>query len=383
MRLIHTFDDQKRAQDFSEFLTQEGINNECDMQTIKDWGSDEYGNLKSNLWIIEEDDFDIAQRWLNRYLQNPDDPVFEKRTLPLFEGSFENVKNPIGKSTRVVKSLGPVTLYFLMTCILLFIYGEVTKPVYDYTPPPLPTAPLYSPPINKALLYDYPETYEILDKLVSAYGLEKLQNLADLPLEGRILLEKYSKTPYWEGVYDKIIQYFIYPTKPLTFDTPWFEKIKQGEFWRLFTPALLHSTPLHLFFNMIWLVVLGRLIEEKIGSVRFLILVLIVGIISNTAQYLMSGPNFVGISGVICGMLGFIWARQRNAAWEGYNLLPGVISFMFFFVMAMLAIQLIAFIIQIIWHLNFIPGIANTAHIVGGLAGYLLGKLRVFSIKAS
>src|SRR5262249_3368053 len=157
----------------------------------------------------------------------------------------------------------------------------------------------------------------------------------------------------------------------------------EGEIWRLFSPALLHLNVFHLFFNMIWLVVLGKLIEEKIGSWRYLFFVLFVGVVSNTAQYLMSGPNFIGISGVIVGMLGFIWARQQRAAWEGYNVLPGVISFMFFFILAMLGIQVFAFIMQVLWNQSFMPAIANTAHIVGGITGYLLGCMNAFSLKTT
>jgi GlpG protein len=95
----------------------------------------------------------------------------------------------------------------------------------------------------------------------------------------------------------------------------------------------------------------------------------------------MSGPDFLGISGVICGMLGFIWARQHRAAWEGYNLVPGVISFMLFFILAIMGIQMISFFLQIYKNINFMPGIANTAHITGGLVGYLLGCLNIFGLK--
>lgn len=136
------------------------------------------------------------------------------------------------------------------------------------------------------------------------------------------------------------------------------------------------------FFNIIWLVVLGKLIEDKIGSFRFFLFVLITAAVSNTAQYLMSGPDFIGISGVICAMLGFIWARQHVAAWEGYNLMPGVISFMIFFVLIIAAIQTLSFLLQIYKNINFMPGIANTAHITGGIAGYLLGRLNLFPARS-
>ena len=108
-----------------------------------------------------------------------------------------------------------------------------------------------------------------------------------------------------------------------------FEKIRQGEVWRLFTPCLLHFDFLHILFNMAWLWILGKQIEERIHWKKLGLLILIVGIVSNTAQYLVSGPSFLGFSGIVVGMAGFIWMRQRNAPWEGYPL--SRIVFCFFY----------------------------------------------------
>ena len=72
-----------------------------------------------------------------------------------------------------------------------------------------------------------------------------------------------------------------------------FGKIRQGEVWRLFTPVLLHGGILHLLFNMAWVWMFGRLIEQRLGSFKYLFLSIIVGVISNVAQYLMSGPRIL------------------------------------------------------------------------------------------
>lgn len=391
MRLLHTFDDQKIATQFNSFLTKEGIENQCEVIANTDWGSSDYGTVKCHIWVVDEDHLAIAQKWLEEYLQHPDKPIFyetSKWQIPfkdtLQSTPKESPQHPIKdiplKRPAPNKSLGIITMYLLLACTLIFLYGEFTSPQIDFPISQLPTTPLYSPPINKYLLYDYPQAFEIIDKLANAYGLQKLQNLSDLPQEGQLLVQKYEHTPYWKGFYEKLVEHFTHPDKPWNFDAPLFEKIQKGELWRLFSPCLLHLNVFHLFFNMIWLVILGKMIEEKIDPLRYLILILIVAVTSNTAQYLVSGPNFIGISGVICGMLGFIWARQHVAAWEGYNLLPGVIAFMFFFVLTMFAIQLISFILQVYYHLNFMPAIANTAHIIGGLTGYLLGRLNAYSI---
>ncbi len=394
MRLIHTFEDQTLALLFSNFLQKEGINNQCEMITNTDWGSPDYGAVKSNIWIIDEDDVESALRWLEKLQENPSDPIFHE-TDQSGHTTIGNLSHPQGGEATQrgkkepispfgeSKNLGKVTLYLLISCIVIFIYGSFTTPQLTPPIPPVPEIPLLAPNLYKWLFYDYPEAFAIIDKLVNAYGLDKLHNLADLPTEGRILLEKYAQTPFWDGMYNKVVHYFIYPAKPITWNAPLFEKIREGEIWRLFTPCLLHATIYHIFFNLIWLAVLGKLIEEKIGSIRYLAFILIVGVVSNTLQYLVSGPSFEGISGVICGMFGFIWARQHVSPWEGYNLLPGVISFMLFFILMLLAVQIAAFFLYVIWRFEFFLPIANTAHIAGGLIGYFLGRLSIFAIKSS
>lgn len=394
MRLIYTLEDQKAAYQFSNFLKQEGIENQCEIIVNTDWGSSDYGTYKCHIWIVDEDQLETSLRWVDEFKQNPNNPVFkisEKKSSAIIEPLTAKMKEAPQKLARGSKfqiaaarnGLGKVTIYILMVCVLLFMYSEVTSPANVVPIQGLPIEPLTEPPIFKALMYDYPAAYEIVDKLVKAYGLEKLQNIDSLPQEGVLLEEKYAHTPYWQGIYDKLVAYFQNPDTPWNFDAPMFEKIKQGEIWRLFTPCLLHANIFHLFFNMIWLIYLGKIVEDRIGMVRYIFFVIITAVVSNTAQYLMSGPNFVGYSGVIVAMLGFIWARQREAPWESYNLAPGVISFVFFFIMTMLGIQVASFIMEVYWRMTFFPSIANTAHIIGGITGYILGRFNLMPMKQS
>jgi GlpG protein len=107
-------------------------------------------------------------------------------------------------------------------------------------------------------------------------------------------------------------------------------------------------------------------------------LVILIAIVSNVAQYLMGGPYFIGISGVVVGLGGFIWMRQRKAPWEGYSVQKSALLLLFFFVGAMVALD------GVIWGLRLfftkLPTlqIANTAHVVGGITGILLGRLPWF-----
>lgn len=390
MRLLITLHDQLEATRFSEFLKSQGIENECEVVPVTDWGSSEYGTYTCNIWVIEEDQVEDAKAFAEEFKKNPKNPSFLKKgqigSVPLFAKLEDYVTKPSSSSPSPSapdreRGLGIVTLYLLITCTLLFMYGEVTTPLIQMPSLPIPLTPLYTPPINKPLLYDYPEAFELIDHLVKAYGIEAIQNLQELPPEGQILLNKALHTPYWQGFYDLVVAKFKNPQSSWNFAAPLFEKIRQGEVWRLFTPCLLHGNLLHLFFNMIWLLVLGKMMEERLGIFHYVLFIIITAIFSNTAQYLMSGSDFIGFSGVICAMLGFIWARQCKAAWEGYRLMPGTLPFVLFFILAMAGIQLIGFLMEVFWNYPGFSVIANTAHFSGGILGYLLGRLNFFAIK--
>ena len=70
--------------------------------------------------------------------------------------------------------------------------------------------------------------------------------------------------------------------------------MRQGEVWRVLSPVFVHQDIFHLVFNMIWLAMLGRQMEKRLGGFRYVVFIALVGIVSNTAQYFMSGSNFMG-----------------------------------------------------------------------------------------
>jgi GlpG protein len=94
-------------------------------------------------------------------------------------------------------------------------------------------------------------------------------------------------------------------------------EITHGQVWRIVTPIIMHGSILHLLFNMWWLYDLGTLIERGIGSLRYLLLVLIVAAISNSTQFVAQGPFFVGMSGVVYGLFGYSWIQSRYTS-KGY-----------------------------------------------------------------
>jgi GlpG protein len=99
-----------------------------------------------------------------------------------------------------------------------------------------------------------------------------------------------------------------------------FGSIQAGEIWRLVTPIFLHFNFMHILFNCMWIKDLGTLFENEKGSKVFLFFVLIVAIFSNTLQYLAFGSRFGGLSGLVYGLLGYLWVFGALREGDGFRL---------------------------------------------------------------
>ena len=238
-------------------------------------------------------------------------------------------------------------------------------------------------PLERVTLFDYPHAYQVLASVLATIPSEDLKDaksLKDLPSAERESIEQAEKIPSWKGLYDLFVKMKKGDDEP---PPPLFEKIRQGEIWRLISPIFMHGGFLHILFNMAWLWILGRQIEERIGVMRMALLISVIAVISNVFQYLMGGPFFLGFSGAVVGMAGFIWMRQKVAPWEGYPLQRTTAFFILIFVIAMFALELFSFAMQIFVKSELSANIANTAHIIGGLVGMALGRLPLFKRRAA
>ena len=270
-----------------------------------------------------------------------------------------------------------VTFYLLLLCSILFVLSRFTTPSLTFFPKNIELYPLLTPTINKPLLYDYPEAFSLIDEVVSENGIDSLKNQKLLPLQAQALLAKSRQLPYWTGIYNILLSKLHDSNSDLKLNSiPLFEKIREGEVWRLFTPCLLHSDFLHIFFNMTWLLILGKQIEKRLRTWRYIFFILIAAIVSNTAQYLMSGSNFIGFSGVVCAMIAFVWIKQKHFPWDGYQLQQSSILFVMIFILGILVMQVLSFVLEASNQDSLHVNIANTAHISGAIVGYLLGRFK-------
>lgn len=402
MRLIGTLHNEKDALNFSLFLNRKSISHQIEISRNTDWGSSDYGSSQARIWIYEEDQTEEAIQWLELFQENPHDPQFNVLKPPPFptESSSnqdpftpsssstaqisvnEQNRSPKTRSSKPQSPMGIVTRLLLLGCCLIFFVSQLLITGKE-NQVPTSVAALFLSPVEKVLLYDYPHVYDLIDRFITLYGYDNLQEPKDLPPEGYQLIRQINNTPYWQGLYTILKQEEGESASKELQTVPMFEKIRQGEIWRLISPALLHADLFHLFFNMLWLVVLGRQMEQRLGKAHYIFFILLTAIVSNTAQYIMSGPNFVGLSGVLCGMLTFIWTRQRYAPWEGYQLDKMTIIFMLIFIFAMAALQIFSFVLEKSLDVSISPGIANTAHLSGALIGLVLGRMNFFSWRST
>ena len=100
----------------------------------------------------------------------------------------------------------------------------------------------------------------------------------------------------------------------------WAPFIANGDYWRLLTAAFLHYGPFHLILNMLGLWWFGSLLEQRIGSGRFLLLYLVSGLAGSAGALVVSPNNpTVGASGAIFGILGagLVLEHQRDYVFGG------------------------------------------------------------------
>jgi GlpG protein len=144
----------------------------------------------------------------------------------------------------------------------------------------------------------------------------------------------------------------------------WLLEVRQGEIWRLFTPAFIHLSVAHLIFNMLGMQSLGSAVEARHGSWFYLALTAALAAVTDLAQYFTAGPYFGGMSGVLYGLFGYIWLRGLCDPASGFQMPRSTI------------------LIALVWlgacFTGVLGPIANTAHVCGLALGAICGAVSGF-----
>jgi GlpG protein len=139
------------------------------------------------------------------------------------------------------------------------------------------------------------------------------------------------------------------------------EVFKQGEVWRLLTPMFIHFGALHFIFNMLWLYQLGCMIEARQSWWLLALLVAVSQIVAGLAQYLIVGPAFGGMSGVVYALAGYVWMRGKYDRTSGLYLDSQSVT------------------ILLVWLVVCFTGavgpVANSAHVAGLITGVVWGRV--------
>jgi len=254
------------------------------------------------VWVVEDTDVEGAAPLLAQFHQSPDDPIFEQAARAAQKERLRDEKEQAPKRARVVDAR-------------TFFYS-----------PPVPIG------ILSIILIVISVVVAVLTKLGEAPRFIEPLSISRYQTDGGNI--------YWHRS---------------------LPEVRHGQVWRLFTPIFLHFGIVHLLFNMLWLRDLGSMIEARKGTWKLLLLVLSLAATSNLGQYVYSGPNFGGMSGVVYGLLGYIWMQGRFNPASGLSLQPQTVTMM------------------VVWFFLCLTGmvghIANVVHAVGFAVGIAWGFL--------
>ena len=233
MRSLATFEEEKIALRFWNYLQSEGIKSTLEEEGPRDWV----------IWVIDEEKIPSATQSLEKFNLNPDDPAFsttKKVSSKRKEEKKENTNNKSRFKNHNLKEKwstqsrrpGMICLSLIIVSIIFYLFCR-TNP---------------------------------------------------------------------EGMYTL----FISEGKNSSLS-----EVKNGEIWRLISPIFIHYNFIHIFMNMYILSLFGSQIEKRKGSLFLVLFVLVTAILSNLAEYNITGNNkFGGMSGVNYGLFGYIWIKS-------------------------------------------------------------------------
>lgn len=308
MRLIGQIENRTLAERAGLVLGAVGIAHRVEFDEDRTW----------TVWVMGDEDWEVARQLLAAFLASPEDPRFRSLPLPISKlapapGTGADESSGAGGARE----------------------GDTSARERE----PLEEAPVGGGEVTLGLVIAC-----VAVALATRFGAEH-----SLVSQLQISASSIGRAGTWAS---------------------WFSEVRSGQIWRLVTPVLLHFSWAHFLFNLWTFWGLGLAIERRRGSWALLGLVVAFGVVSNVGQYVAGGPRFGGMSGVIYGLLGYVWMMGCYRPSAGLALQPQIVLLM-----------LVWFVIGVY---GAVPGspvtrtlgvsMANTAHGMGLLAGVVWGR---------
>lgn len=147
--------------------------------------------------------------------------------------------------------------------------------------------------------------------------------------------------------------------------------ISSGMVWQFVTHQFVHANLFHLLANMLGLWFAGRVLENLLGRLRFVLFYLACGVAGGLLQLLLSpGPVLIGASGAVCGVV---------AAFSALFPEMPITALLFFVLPLRMRAKWLGRLIVIVSLVLLITGlggnIGNAAHLGGALAGYAIIRI--------
>jgi len=139
------------------------------------------------------------------------------------------------------------------------------------------------------------------------------------------------------------------------------QKPEPNQWFRFITPIFMHAGLIHIGFNLLLQLTIGKEMERAIGSIRFFLVYISAGIFGNVmgANYAGEGLPSTGASGALFGIIALVlldllysWQERRSPVKDLLFIMLDIV---------------IAFV------LGLLPGLDNFAHIGGFIMGLALG----------
>lgn len=253
MRQIGNLPTEPQAKNFTDYLFASGITASA---------QEEDGNWC--IWVTDEDQLAGARNSLAEFRENPTDPKFVAASSTAEQLRKQQASVKASKARQVVDvrreiwgqptaKKFPLTVVLIGICVGVAIFSDFGKRAFDT-------------PMRELSLCDGTHRKEL--------GFD----------------------PSRDGLID----------------------VKRGEVWRALTPIFIHYDLMHIAFNMLLFYPLAGQIEARRSTLLLGVLVLSIGVFSNVGQFFWSrSPWFGGMSGVVYGLLGYIWIRMARHPGEG------------------------------------------------------------------